>query len=1207
VEEAERHLQEEVFEEGPDTKQESSVDETDSSHTPMETDSANKLKSDTSDTAKSKPEQDPSQVVSESGTIRGIKGRVREQIAASNQSQMMMHPFMKKQKSFTRTPLSFVCKSESDDQPIMNKRASLIRTGSQEDLSPQEPKQVFKRSNSQRVRTINQVENPEEKQLKPRGRAPPPPQAKQKQLQGAEEKKTTATTTIPSVNEATSEQTEQLPPGYVTAPTSQLDIGPVRERATTGGPETVRKVPPKVKPKTTRMKSKEAEDSAVVTSVTTKGMPVTSVQSHPPHPATLSKRAKSESHLKSIPKQLSPSKSSASIQSSNDGRQVLVLCPSPPPGGSKENQPTSAVRIFLPPPPPILPPCEEQEAEEFTKSPEKDNTVTSATQDQRLVDKVGTDKHVESQSSNTSHHTEKTSTGNTQDNTSQAIEPLPHVVFDPTEDLPPTPPGTPRNELAFGETKLPSNDKEIEAPVGNDEEIVAPTNDVDVETVPLPPPMDDFSIDEDSLPPPVDFDPSLLPPPLPGDDEFDEEFIVPPPPSADDIAPTLTDMVPTFEGIEIDTLAPDDVSPESTPPWTPPNNSEEPVEFEDDEDIPYSLPTEELLKDDVIEDTEDIENMENTTETVGDVEPTVESSEVSDTQDELSNIIASLQTMLEDQAESGGEEVDDSSIQTPPLSAWKKPPESPPKESLPDDSKNKLIHQEAVSTHSATVIQDIFTTQDAVTTVTKQERAITQNAVMTQEAVNTQEAVTSQDTVTKQETVVTQDAVTTHGTVTKPDTDQSNKVEIASVGAVKEETVTPKPVPTPVRAAPPPPPLPPIGKSISKLPTSPTKAKSPPPSVKPKPKRPASQPFVEDFQDELAAKLKKRQTKEQGWENTSQAAPTAGATQPQPKRIISRSSLPTVKPITPAPQSNIRTAPLQPSQNRIPNAQPTVVPPVQGSVAMQNVIGAGNAQGSQEQVELQNQILILQMQQQLLLQQLQQGTSGQAPNPMMSLPQLGVPAGMQMPQMGMAMQMLQSGTGMQMPTGMQMSAGMQMPQLGTGMQLGVTSLPTQMMSASVSTPPIPGNVTSTPTSTSADLDTRSDSPPPLPLTSPPPLPTTSPPPLTDPHSSFDQLANKTMSKAVSDSVLHQRPPSQVLRSRAAGQYEEAFDDILEEVREADPSTILKKKVTIRKELVRACVYMLLCLVLRISMIFLSFSLCHHQRKLDLLTLKWLHY
>jgi len=1129
VEVAERHLQDETFQE--DSK-DSSVDETDSGQTPMETDSVDKVISDkkSGNDTKSKANQDSSQVISESGTVRGIKGRVRQQIAASNQTEIMLHGFMKKQKSFTRTPLAVVHKSESDEQPTVNKRVSLIRTGSHEDLSTQEPKQIFKRSNSQRVKTIKQDESQEERKLKPRGRAPPPPQEKmkQKQLQQGDEDRSTVT--ITQVTETTFKQTEQPPH----SPANQPDVEPVSETAATSGPEMVRKVPPKVKPKITRVKSKEAEDK-VASSTTPVIAADTVAQSVKSHPAALSKRTKSESHIKAVSKQLSPNKdrksSAATIESSNDGRQVLVLCPSPPPGSSKQDQPTSAVRIFLPPPPPTLPPCEEQESEENTeptKSPKKDKTVKLVTtkQDQQLV---GSDRYMTSQPSNTSKHaleSQRPSAANEQDNT-QAIEPLPHVVFDPSEDLPPTPPGTPHNELVSEETMLPGKDEEIVAP-SNDDEILVPGNDDDIETVPPPPPMDDFSIDEDSLPPPVDFDPSLLPPPLPGnDDEFDEAYIVPPPPSTDDdsVITALTDMVPSFEAVD-DILMSDDIPPESTPPWTPPISSEEPVDFEGDQGdigVPNIPPADALEnKEDKIEKLKMAENIMGTTDdmVVSDIsEPPVESTEM---QDELNNIIASLQTIMQDQAESDGEEVvDDSVLQTPPLSAWSQPPESPPKEPSPDESKNKAITQNVATSQDVVTSQDVITSQDIVTS---------------------QDVVTSQDTVTNQDVATTQDVTTTQAvnsqdSASKQEIDHGKEIS-SSVDAAKQETVTSKP--TPVRAAPPPPPLPPVGKSTSKLPTSPTKAKSPPPTVKPKPKRPGSQASIEEFQDELAAKLRKRQTKDQGWEgNTTQTVPNTRAAQPsitQPKNI-------TRKPI----QTNVPKAQnsMQPS---VPKAQANLVPPVQGAIPNMKVMGAGNVQGSQEQMEqiqmLQNQIQILQLQQQLQQLQQQQVAPGQTPNPVMTMPQLGVP-GMQMPQIGMAMQIPQSGIGMQMPAGMQ---------TGNGIQPGGTPLPTQMTS-----PPV-GNVTSTLITTNNTSDTQSDSPPPLPTTSPPPLPTTSPPPLTDPNSSLDQLTHKTMSKAMSDSVLHQRPPSQILRSRAAGQYEDALDDILEEVREADHSAILRKVI-----------------------------------------------
>ena len=122
-------------------------------------------------------------------------------------------------------------------------------------------------------------------------------------------------------------------------------------------PDTAKKVPPKVKPKTARAKFKEAKDNSMV--VPEAPSPVVIHGQSQPYPS-LSKRAKSESHIKRIP-QASPKhkKPSTIIESSNDGQQVLVLSPA----GSKNANKDMSVRIFLPPPPPIFPPSQEQESE----------------------------------------------------------------------------------------------------------------------------------------------------------------------------------------------------------------------------------------------------------------------------------------------------------------------------------------------------------------------------------------------------------------------------------------------------------------------------------------------------------------------------------------------------------------------------------------------------------------------------------------------------------------------------------------------------------------------------------------------------------------------------------------------------------------------------------------------------------------------------
>ena len=102
----------------------------------------------------------------------------------------------------------------------------------------------------------------------------------------------------------------------------------------------------------------------------------------------------------------------------------------------------------------------------------------------------------------------------------EAIKPLPHILFHSWEDLPPTPPGSPCNELEAAEMKMVESDDDI---------------------LPLPPPLDDFDSVDGMIPQRDDFDPLSLPPPLLGDDQDDVFDIIPPPPSlsvGDDIIAT---------------------------------------------------------------------------------------------------------------------------------------------------------------------------------------------------------------------------------------------------------------------------------------------------------------------------------------------------------------------------------------------------------------------------------------------------------------------------------------------------------------------------------------------------------------------------------------------------------------------------------------------------------------------------------------------
>ena len=1168
MEEAEWHLQKEAG-----TKQDHSVDETDSSHTPMDCQPSVQASNKTVTQPDCK-EFLPDQMLSEGGTVRGIKGRVKEQIA-SNQSRMMVEGLMmKKQHPFTRTPLSVVHKAENSDGP----QATLKRYGSQETLSCKESDDIIKRSNSLKA---NQTDNKQKR----RGKAPPPPQGKmqakqpqQIQSEPLDHQSTAApegqNITIPAgSNQNLEHNTEAL-----TASNTNKTVSAT--------PDTEKKVPPKVKPKTVRAKSKEAEDNAMVVPEATSVALPEAVHGHP-HPV-LSKRTKSESYIKHVP-QSSPKtnkKSTAVIESSKDGQQVLVLSPA----GSNPNKDTS-VRIFLPPPPPVLPPCQEEDSGKDTK-PEHDtdntvpvdnaipntehtvvtdrrnDTVTSTMANQLHSDTITSDPTTKPDSlqqlknDNISH-----SSANDElevDSEMEAIEPLPRVQFQSLEDLPPTPPGSPCNELEVAESKM------VESVLNDDE----------IDVIPLPPPLDDINIDDTDgtiapLLPPDDFDPLSLPPPLPVDDDDDVFDIILPPPSSsgeDDIVATTAappplsteddSMIPmtvpplysasldddiiavtteissqpidndkTFQDLpvmpsppqandEVTTgptgddendadeimlnLFPDDVSLSESDTELPPARTENTVSQLETTEPDATIDAAEIDEDEKTVNQPDVMAERITGEvqnTKPDAPVDMEAEEKLQSQDELSNIIASLQNMLQDEPQSyEGQVVDDTNATSLPSTGWVQPSG----DFIPIEAPNE------VPTEAPT-------------------------EVPTEAPADVSKDVAQKDNFDQQ----------------LSDDDVNQTVKITPTANVEITYAEPKPVaPIPVRAAPPPPPLPPIGKvktpprmmtDPTKNTTSPTKAKNPPPAIKPKPKRPISGSLAEDFQDELAAKLKKRQQKIHNWAKDDdksgslpQTSPTVFPTVPSTKpqtRVPARSTAPVM------PKSQAASVPLM--QPGAPNTQPTMAPI-----------------GSQQQTEqfqlLQNQMLqqqILQLQQQLqqLQQQLPQGQV--AGNPMMAMPQV-------IPQAGTSMQIPQVGTGMQFP---QAANIMQVPQLSTGMQIPMQQQneismhnPTQMPGdgRTLNTTSTSNTTTGLNTSADSESSTRPESPP-------PPLPATSPPPL-DFSPQNDQVIRRGISKTTSDSALHQRPSSQVLRSRAFGEYEDALDDILEEVREVDHDTFLKK-------------------------------------------------
>ena len=1171
----------------------------------------------------------PDQMVSESGTVRGIKGRVKEQIA-SNQSKIMIEGLMvKKQQPFARTPLSVFHKADSlDGAEESDRRTSLKRYGSQEAISTKENEDVMQRSNS--LRSTQAAKQTDRKQ-KPRGKAPPPPQdkVKEKQPQQIQSKpldhQSTATpeghnVTIPAENNKILQQnTETLTDNTIT----------------TTPDTTAKKVPPKVKPKTARAKSKEAEDNSAVVPDTPP--PKVVCNQSQPHPS-LSKRTKSESHIKRIP-QASPKtdkKPSAIIESSDDGQQVLVLSPA----GSKNANKDTSVRIFLPPPPPILPPTQEQESENNTKN----GTNSEIPMD---IAPVSTNNNGENTMASRLHSNAVTGGNNLQqqiylpsnddlevDSEMEAIKPLPHIIFQSREDLPPTPPGSPCNELEVAEMKMAESDDDI---------------------VPLPPPLDDFDGVDGMIPPPDDFDPLSLPPPLLGDDQDDVFDIIPPPPVGDDIIATTAAPPSLLTGDNTDatTTAPPPLSTSDDPPPPPSLSFEDDTNiitteissqpFEDDDtfkDLPIDLftplntdeatalpdggqnndeillnllpddaslsesdpelPTAitdntvsklESIEPDAIIDVEqededdevisqpDVETkniitaeLESTeSEVSADVETNKfedqkEPAEDQQSQDELSNIIASLETILQDEPRSHEEQVvDDRNTMPPPCIDWVQPlgdqvPAGIPTEELVDGSRDDVFKANLNQQPSDDVNQTITVTPKLDTETTDIKETTDVKPITTAPKVDTETIdIKPITTAPKVDTETTDIKPIT--TAPKVDKETTNIKPITTAPKVDTETIDVKPkvaAPLPVRAAPPPPPLPPIGKvksppklvtSQTNNTTSPTKTKSPP-VVKPKPKRPISGSLAEEFQDELAEKLKRRQKKIHDWAKDDdkpkpppQTAPTFFTKKPSPTR---------------AKMAAQNATPV------LPNLQATSAPFMQGAVS--NTQHTTSPTGTQEQIEqyqllqnqvLQQQILMLQQQLQQLQQQIPQGQM--AGNPMMAMPQIMPQAGigMQIPQVGTGMQA--GGSGMQIP---QAANLIQAPQLGTGMQVPMqqqNEIPLHNL-AQTPTDVRASNATHTPKTTTglnASTDSESacsESPP------PPPLPATSPPPL-DSSPYHDQVIRRNISKTTSDSALQKRPSSQVLRSRAFGEYEDALDDILEEVREVDHNAILKKVCT----------------------------------------------
>ena len=1136
VEEAEWHLQQET-----ETKQDHLVDETNFIHTPMEVDNSRPPIQANKSVSQPK-ELLPDQMVSESGTVRGIKGRVKEQIA-SNQSKIMLEGLMmKKQQPFARPPLSVIHRAENVD--ASQTETSLKRYCSQEAISNKESEDVMKRSNSLKN---NQSGAQTDGKQKHHGKAPPPPQDKVRTKQFTAISEGQNATILPGSNRTLQQNTEAL-------------VKQTAPPATT--PDTEKKVPPKIKPKTARTKSKEAEDNSMVVP---EASPKAFHSRSSPHPH-LSKRARSEPHIKRIP-QGSPRidrKSTAVIESSEDGQKVLVLSP----GGGKTNKDTQ-VRIFLPPPPPVLPPCPEQEAMSDTE-PKDTNNITSVN-NTNIESTVVTDKTtgevtrtvanqlrsdtINSGPSSRREQNNKTTkslplqqqnkggvthlSGNDDlevDSEMEAIEPLPQVLFHSLQDLPATPPGTPCNELETAEMKM------AESELNDDDD--------DLDIVPPPPPLDDLNIDiADALPPPDDFDPLSLPPPLPINDDDAFDIILPPPSSTEDDIIATTATPPTLSTADDAITVPppsssfleDDIIADTTEISSQPDEDDKTFQ-----DLPFTMALPEVNDEALVAVQGGYDNDD---EIMLNLLPDDVSVSESDTELPAAvneNIVSALESTEPDTITDAAEtDEDEKSICQPDIQA----------EIITGELENITSDVPAdVEQEKPEVTAEIQQSQDDLSSIIASLETMLQDEPQS----NTEQMVddinaTSLDWVQLYGGHIPIEAPTEAPVdsrkVDKPKADLDQQLSddfnqtVTTMPTLDIGSTGVKPKPTasiPVRAAPPPPPLPPIGKvktppevtSPTKAIASPTKAKSPPPAVKPKPKRPVSGTLTEEFQDELAEKLKRRQQKIHDWakDDDKPKSPTQ--------------TCPTIFPTVPSGTVQNRTAAYNTTTPVKPNLQATsmqgaAVPTAQLTTTV----------GTQEQMEqlqsLQNQLLqqqILQLQQQL--QQLQGQVA--AGNPMMAMPQI-------MPQAGTDMQFPQVGTGIQFP---QAANLMQAPQLSTGMQI-----PMQQQNEIAMDNPMQTaqdgrkfNAAGMPKlTTSADSESkRSESPPPLPPSSPPPL---------DNSPNYDQVIRRGMNKNTSDSARQQRPSSQVLRSRVFGEYEDVLDDILEEVREVDHDTLLRKVST----------------------------------------------
>ena len=340
---------------------------------------------------------------------------------------------------------------------------------------------------------------------------------------------------------------------------------------------------------------------------------------------------------------------------------------------------------------------------------------------------------------------------------------------------------------------------------------------------------------------------------------------------------------------------------------------------------------------------------------------------------------------------------------------------------------------------------------------------------------------------------------------------------------------TPPTVPPPPPTAPPPPPpkaplLPTVPIVQSNKPPPPTVKPKPPPLIKPKPK----QTTTDDIEAELKAKLVRRQQIIEETKSDINNLPNG------------------------SPSVSIPAPPLSPGAKDL-QSQPLIMPSAPGSNPSQQASAVASGSGGDMQLQLQLlQQQMLQQQMMQLQQQFQQFQSMMAAN--------GPFPGMN-PLLQQQMQTLQGGLPVQYP-------GIATP--------FTTSIPAMVPQGSMVPPPALPLVANQPITTTASLQPMNQQSTPAlqqpfplattmsavaPLVTPPPPPC-SPPPVPPPAPPPPPIDNKQADIVVTSESpsksLSRKPSEADVRMQALGTATEKFDNLMDEVRETNPSDVLRK-------------------------------------------------